>query len=140
MASGRTERFQLSQWQAGDPVLREEFNEDNARLDQVIPRLVMGTYTGNGAAQRTIELGFRPKAVLLSHENGYTCYYFNGYNCYGGLILDGIPLRLDNAQGREICAEITDNGLWVRYSPDTRGQLNVFTNANGQVYHYVALC
>ena len=65
MASSYTEHFQLNQWAAEDPVLREDFNADNAKLDKVIPRIVTGTYTGDGTADRTIQLGFRPKAVLL---------------------------------------------------------------------------
>ena len=54
MASSYTEHFQLNQWAAEDPVLREDFNADNAKLDKVIPRIVTGTYTGDGTAERTI--------------------------------------------------------------------------------------
>ena len=43
MASSYTEHFQLNQWAAEDPVLREDFNADNAKLDKVIPRIVTGT-------------------------------------------------------------------------------------------------
>lgn len=53
MASSYTEHFQLNQWAAEDPVLREDFNADNAKLDKVIPRIVTGTYTGDGTADRT---------------------------------------------------------------------------------------
>ena len=69
MASSYTEHFQLNQWAAEDPVLREDFNADNAKLDKVIPRIVTGTYTGDGTADRTIYLGFRPKAVLLFRKS-----------------------------------------------------------------------
>jgi len=159
MAGNQTSNYHLNQWEPEDKVLRTEFNGDNQKIENAltglaagkasaselaavaatVPKIVTGTYTGDGAAQRTIELGFRPKAVLLFHENGYTCYYFDGHNCYGGLILDGIPLILDNAQGRRICAEITDGGFGVRYYLDTSRHLNAFTNSNGQVYHYIAV-
>ena len=76
MASSYTEHFQLNQWATEDPVLREDFNADNAKLDKAIPRIVTGTYTGDGTADRTIYLGFRPKAVLLFPEDGTTCFYF----------------------------------------------------------------
>lgn len=139
MASSYTEHFQLNQWAAEDPVLREDFNADNAKLDKVIPRIVTGTYTGDGTADRTIYLGFRPKAVILAHESGYTCYYSDGYNCYGGLFMDEVPLRLYNAQGREICAEITDEGFRVRYYDAPTGHIHVYTNFLGQRYHYAAV-
>ena len=151
MASNYTSSYQLCQWEAEDKVLRTDFNADNQKIDAALggmatktelaqkAQLVTGTYTGDGSASRIISLGFRPKAVLLAHENGYTCYYYNGYNCYGGLILDGIPLRLYNAQGREVCAEILDNGFQVRFYQDTGKLLNVLTNMNGQIYHYAAL-
>ena len=107
MASSYTEHFQLNQWAAEDPVLREDFNADNAKLDKAIPRIVTGTYTGDGTADRTIYLGFRPKAVLLFPEDGTTCFYYcppNYFTCQGGLILDGYPLRLKNDRCNIICA------------------------------------
>lgn len=33
MSSNRTEHYGLCQWEAGDQVIRTDFNEDNARLD-----------------------------------------------------------------------------------------------------------
>ena len=57
MASGQTEHYGLNQWEARDQVLREEFNADNRKLDEAlaqlsasIPKLVFGTYTGDGAS------------------------------------------------------------------------------------------
>ena len=36
MASGQTTNYGLNQWAAEDPVLREDFNQDNAKLDAEI--------------------------------------------------------------------------------------------------------
>lgn len=36
MASGQTNNYELNQWSAGDPVLREEFNGDNARIEAAL--------------------------------------------------------------------------------------------------------
>lgn len=33
MANAQTEHYGLNQWSPGDPVLREEFNQDNAKVD-----------------------------------------------------------------------------------------------------------
>ena len=142
MASSYTEHFQLNQWAAEDPVLREDFNADNAKLDKAIPRIVTGTYTGDGTADRTISLGFRPKAVLLFPEDGTTCFYYcppNYFTCQGGLILDGYPLRLKNDRCNIICAEITDTGFAVKIFSDQSKAANIATNRNGTVYHYLAL-
>ena len=37
MASSKhTTQYQLNQWQAGDPVLREDFNSDNLKLENAL--------------------------------------------------------------------------------------------------------
>lgn len=36
MASGQTSNYKLNQWAAEDPVLRTDFNQDNAKLDAAI--------------------------------------------------------------------------------------------------------
>ena len=36
MASGQTEHYSLNQWQPEDKVLREEFNQDNAKIETTI--------------------------------------------------------------------------------------------------------
>ena len=36
MASSYTTNYQLNQWEAGDKVLREEFNQDNAKIDAAL--------------------------------------------------------------------------------------------------------
>ena len=80
-----TAHYQLHQWEPEDSFLRTDFNEDFAKIDgalggkaeqsavdtlaeQVAGKsvLVTGSYTGDGEASRTIELGFSPKAVLLA--------------------------------------------------------------------------
>ena len=79
MASSCTTNYQLNQWEAADKVLREEFNQDNAKIDEALAqeakaraaveqalaaetaariqadtafgncKMVYGTYVGNGA-------------------------------------------------------------------------------------------
>ena len=44
--------------------------------------VLIGTYTGDGTAQRTIELGFQPKAVLVMSQSGQM---LDDYFCYGGI-------------------------------------------------------
>ena len=80
MAINYTEHYGLCQWEATDQVLREEFNEDNAKVDAVLsnldekkaeqsamqqlgqrleqlegmPQLLIGSYTGNNEENRLI--------------------------------------------------------------------------------------
>ena len=73
MASNHTAAFGLNQWAATDQVVREEFNLDNQKIDEVLQKMqwVMGSYTGDGTDGRVIDLGFKPSILLLS---GYRLY------------------------------------------------------------------
>ena len=60
-------------------------------LETDLPRkceVYCGTYTGNGAYPRNIDLGFQPKAVFVTNMSGYMSYSANGNPYYyGGLAL-----------------------------------------------------
>lgn len=78
MASNYTENYGLCQWEATDQVLREEFNQDNAKIDAMFENFEsqilsleqfrlkghIGTYKGNGT-QQEITTAFSPKALLI---------------------------------------------------------------------------
>ena len=80
MASGQTEHYSLNQWQPEDKVLRDEFNQDNAKLDTALTELrtlagaslrtASGSYTGTGAVSQTISVGFCPALFLLFRMDG----------------------------------------------------------------------
>ena len=96
MATNQTANYDLNQWLSTDQVLRTDFNADNAKLDAVlagladevsskadteallqlqvtIPKLVVGTYVGNGeegysypcTLDFTDTLGRPPQLVLV---------------------------------------------------------------------------
>ena len=102
MASNQTEHYGLSQWEATDSFLREEFNEDHRKIDQglELARVVAGTYTGTESGPQDITLGFRPRAVLVLPN----MYNFSGDYCLVGMSLDGA----DNSY-----LTITDTGFRV---------------------------
>ena len=137
MASGRTEYYQLNQWEPGDPVLREEFNADNAKIDGIlgeIPRIAAGAYTGNGADARTINLGFTPRAVYLCKNNGAT--YESG-RIWGGLVVADSPLVEEYGSERCLALAVAPGGFQV-------GDVSISyrwasTNANQTTYHYLAV-
>ena len=66
--------------------------------------VVCGLYVGDDAESQTIDLGFRPKAVLVSSGNGQfhegQTYYF------GGLVIDGYNTS---------ALDIVDNGFVAHY-------------------------
>ena len=111
MASGQTSNYGLNQWAAEDPVLREDFNQDNAKIDAALeatPKFAVGSYAGNGSADaREIIVGFRPSLVYICT----TGYWFDsaGYT-YGGLITEEYPLRRDHNTG-PVLAELSDQGF-----------------------------
>ena len=106
-----TAHYQLHQWEPEDSFLRTDFNEDFAKIDGALggkaeqsavdtlaeqvagkSELVTGSYTGDGEASRTIELGFSPKAVLLASGSGPINYTSSRY---GGLALEGAEVNTD---------------------------------------------
>lgn len=148
MASGQTTNYKLNQWAAEDKVLRTDFNQDNARLDTALESLatkeemaqkaevVVGSYTGDGAASRTISLGFRPKAVYVCKNDGTTKDITNAPDQwhYGGLAVDGSSLVVG---GKNILS-VAAKGFTVYWdNPGTSVQ--VLTNVSGVVYHYFAI-
>ncbi len=68
-----TEHLGLHQWEAGDSFLRTDFNEDFAKIDAGLKAAralaeqssVAGSYTVTDRKALDVELGFRPKLVML---------------------------------------------------------------------------
>ena len=122
-----TTNHHLSQWVKTDRVRMEDFNADNAKLDAAIAgkaAITAGTYTGDGADPRIIDLGARPKAVLVITQDGTIG---NSGKPRGGLAVDGSA-----ASG----CYIVDNGFGVRRHGD--GQPYIYSNVRDQVYNYIA--
>jgi hypothetical protein len=98
-------------------------------------RVVKGTYTGDGTSERTINLGFTPKAVLVSSGNGR----FSGFNenskenlIYGGLAVEGFTAT-------NYAVAVTNGGFKVSHSNTVSGGVKKLTNTNGDIYCYIAI-
>ena len=147
-----TAHYQLHQWELEDSFLRTDFNEDFAKIDGALggkaeqsaedtlaeqvagkSELVTGSYTGDGEASRTIELGFSPKAVLLASGSGPINYTSSRY---GGLALEGAEVNTDweSTSGEPVLRVVT-GGFQVFYDYDEE----VFSNSDRDRYHYLAL-
>lgn len=90
----------------------------------------LGTYVGNGAASQLIQLGFKPKAVLVLTTDGGMSDVADGRH-YGGLALENQPV----ASYDHMILSIHDQGFTVYYSSNYR----IYTNSNNDTYVYLAV-
>ena len=160
MATNYTEQFQLNLWESGDAFRREEFNQDNQKLENALKShaaalevhngqitaleqvqtaqsqtlnalssqkasVYVGTYEGNNASERTITLGYTPKAVVLWTSTGKQS------DAYGGMAYTNMPCTVD---GSFASITIVDNGFQVRYN----SCYHCYTNLQGTRYVYLA--
>lgn len=160
MASNHTSNYNLNQWEPEDKVIRTEFNEDNQKIDAAlgelanqlaskvdkaaldavaatVPKIAVGTYTGNGGQKRTIQIGFTPKAVFVNSFFGGVYDYYEGRNYCGGLAVTGGPVKWDNTVYEDTVLEVVSGGF--RVSNTSQYGNNSKTNASGVVYHYLAI-
>ena len=103
----RTTNYNLNQWEADDKIQRVDFNGDNAKIDGALAGLARskadlsalavktevaaGAYTGDGKAERVINLGFTPKAVYVCGVDSITYASGSGRTYRGGLAVTGAP-------------------------------------------------
>lgn len=160
MASNHTENYGLCQWEATDQVLRTEFNEDNQKVEDAmiglvsqiktkanqttldavaatIPKIAVGTYTGDGNPKRTISLPFTPKAVFVNSYFGATYDYGSGLHYFGGLAVKGGPLKWYSETDSIAFLEIVNGGFTV--ASQTAYSHTSCTNQLNMVYYYLAI-
>jgi hypothetical protein len=157
----KTINYQLNQWAAGDKVQRIDFNSDNDKIDgaiaavsaragaletgkadktaldaakATIPKMAIGTYTGSGAASRTISLSFTPKAVLVMTQDGHTR---SSNYIMGGLAVTGSPVKIVNGAEEFTAVTLVSNGFRVYYNIDD-DYYKVQSNFKDRTYHYIA--
>ena len=125
----KTTNYQLNQWAKSDRIMMEDFNADNQKIDAAIPRIIFGTYTGNGANSQLITLSRRPRALFGLPDEGISRQQS------GGLVIDGEVCRY----GTEYpVLTIEDSGFkaYYKYLGSTS---SIGTNTKNCKYFYVAL-
>lgn len=114
----KTEHIKLNQWEPEDKFLRTDFNEDNAALETALtalqtavaecPRLAWGQYTGTGYADsgtsKYIELGYRPKGVLIIGQGPSDTYRhyelkFDDHSSPGSIVFSDTGMTVYNNSG-----------------------------------------
>lgn len=170
----KTDNYKLAQYEPSDPVTHRTINEDNYKLDQVIkridgvaqhasdkadksygadtPPMVAGVYQGDDQQKRTIQLGFRPKAVFVAQFGtgmGISSHSVSGHTntiVYGGLALDGHNLSNDGSIGVKSWVDgytgcmITADGFQVGAHDKVSGSTTYSTELNKKSasYYYMA--
>lgn len=132
MSTNRTENYQLHVWGAEDEESLAEINENFAKLAGTLSGLLTtGRYQGDGAAVRDIELGFRPRAVLVLERRGAI---LNGSIVMGGLAVEGCPAGHSD---QYFSVAITDTGF--RISNGSAPSLVMNVNQTGYQYQYLVV-
>ena len=107
-----------------------------------MPKLVIGTYTGNGTAAsgvytQRITLGYQPKALLIvGHVSGAS----QSLNCdFANSAALTIPGLIPRTPGNVAAVEITDDGFTVKSYFFNGSWMPPSLNDNGSTYLYIAL-
>jgi len=112
-------------------------NSQISTVEAKIPKIVTGTYTGNDSETRAISLGFTPKAVHVSRNNGLTYNPNSSGTVWGGLALPGHPVQHEKLDVLYTAIEITTNGFTV-VNKDIDSYHKIRCNSDGNIYHYIA--
>lgn len=150
-SSAKTEKLGLNNWAGADTPKRADFNQDNRILDENLgghlenadlhvtisdkalwnAPFAAGTYFGTNAAERTIQLGFHPRAVFLMAA-GYPPSVVDETSgkttVYSGLAVNG--------QGT-LGLSVTSSGFLVKMDAALGGGTSCL-NKSGMTYLYVA--
>ncbi len=153
-SSSKTEKLGLNQWSGDDKPKREDFNGDNEILETLVGTHVfndtvhvtpeeknkintycyVGTYYGDGAADFTVEIGFKPKAVFVFPVNKP----FSVHNTTENKLYNYAAAAIGGFH--TIGLSIVNNGFVVSHSGTAvQGDWNVTTNRQGWNYMFVAL-
>ena len=105
-SSNKTEYLGLNRWIGSDRPMMEDFNADNQRLDLAVgPHLLdqalhavpaMGSYSGDGTAQRSIEVGFEPGWGMVFEVGANQVCLLSQAGCGLGVSLNDTGLSLDD--------------------------------------------
>ena len=95
-STNKTENYKLNQWVKTDPVLMDDFNEDNRKIDaammgimDAMPRIQTGSYVGDdeygSGSPNVLSFDFEPKLLCvggMAVARGHDAYAASGGYCY----------------------------------------------------------
>lgn len=108
--------------------------------------ITSGWYTGNGEANRTINLGFTPTCVIIFPSDGiifggYPSYSPSKVTTYGGMAVTGKRAYSSLGSNTATLVEIVTNGFSVHVlsACENSSCNNASTNGNNITYYYLAV-
>ena len=128
MSTNKTKNYQLHAWKPTDDFLLTEINQNFEKLDRLMPRIVMGSYIKSGSGDMVVDLGFRPKAVLVLESHLFTS---DNAAYYSAMVIDGMPLW------SQCPLSITNTGFRVFRDVSVSGRKG--TNMKEYNYLYMAI-
>ena len=137
----QTKNYQLPQWEESDRIMMKDFNGAMEKIDTALgdtPKIVYGTYTGDGEAVRKVDLPFTPKVLYVGDTQGATQTGTSPTLYHGGLAFPGVPVKVSTLN----LVEIVDNGFQVAYQSSNIPSWQYATpyaNAKGATYRYFAI-
>ena len=130
-----TENYHLNQWEPTDRVLREDFNEDNRKIEEAlngIHPLATGTYIGAGTYSsempNSLSFTFQPTLVLLSEPHGQ---FIN----FAALPAVATPTSIYTVSNSSLSLKWEGNTVYWWSSRNAQEQFN----QENIVYYYVAM-
>lgn len=154
-SANKTENYKLNQWVGTDPVLMEDFNADNAKIDAALSalksgalKMVLGSYVGNGehgpASPTSLSFDFEPDVVILKRP-----YDIELNPCGLGAVLirpmNSVGMELytigDSATSRRLNLAWGEKSVswWTDvYAGDDSHAANWQLNSDGGRYYYAA--
>ena len=157
----KTPNYQLNQWGAEDRVLRTDFNADNAKIDAAIKavdglarskadasalaalqqvtnqkvRVALGSYTGDGAASRAINVGFLPKVMFIRCLDDWQTI-----DILGSVGIHHSKYRYQSTNNDYFTLSVTASRVTLscRYSWSDSEKAELICNSSGKNYTYAA--
>ena len=147
MASNHTAHFGLNQWAATDPVLREDFNADNQKIEAAMggmAKIAMGNYVGTGVYgtgnENTLTFDFKPKLLVIQSESSSQFLQY-GYSWNWCLAIQGTQKMYtyssssDSRDFKSCTFSWDENTVTWQCTYTSSAQFNL----SGSKYYYLAL-
>lgn len=117
--------------QTADSNLQKQINTHTTQIAAKC-EIVCGSYTGNGATTRTINLGRTPKGIFVISTQSYL-FHANARAIMGGFAIPNSPVYYPTTNDKGL--EVVSNGFKVYYNQTSISQQ---TNTSDHVYNYIA--
>jgi len=154
-STNKTENFDLNQWVGTDPVLMEDFNADNAKIDAALAqlksgqlRVATGSYVGKElygeSSPNVLNFDFKPlfMAVKMNHNTPINPSAVAAYFVYGVTTCDTVTFNNSGSVSEKPLTVVWgDNSITWWYGGNADNAYygsNLQLNSSGVSYYYVA--